>query len=399
MLAGRLPGWQRGPHLEKDFERLNPRDFSYELLRGDATGPRLGRLRFGDLEVPTPIFMPVGTRATVKTLGAEDLEEIGARLILGNTYHLHLRPGAELIRRRGGLHQFMSWRGAILTDSGGFQVHSLADLRRIVPDGVEFRSHLDGSTHFFTPEKVVEIQNDFGSDISMVLDVCTSYPAEHAQAADEMETTLRWAERSLAHRATLPGAGALFGIVQGGIYPDLRERCGRSLARMGFDGYALGGLSVGEPPEERGDPMDAALAVLPTEKPRYLMGVGTPADIAAAVGRGVDMFDCVLPTRNARKGTIFTWQGKMVIKNRTYAEDDRPIDAACACPVCRRYSRAYLRHLFQVGEQLAGRLATIHTLAFYLQFMERMRQAIAKGRFTAFVAEAHDCFGSIAPER
>lgn len=378
---------------------MSHRDFSFELTSGAARGPRAGRLRFGDRDVPTPVFMPVGTRATVKTLGSEDLEAIGARLILGNTYHLHLRPGADLIRRRGGLHKFMAWSGAILTDSGGFQVHSLADLRKILPDGVEFRSHLDGSAHFFTPERVVEIQHDLGSDISMVLDVCTTYPAPPAQAAAEMGTTLRWAERALAHRARLTDAGALFGIVQGGIYPDLRLDCARQLARFGFDGYALGGLSVGEPPEERAAPMDAALAGIPVEKPRYLMGVGTPADIVDAVGRGVDMFDCVLPTRNARKGTVFTWQGKMVVKNQVYAEDDRPIDPACTCPVCRRYSRAYLRHLFQVGEQLAGRLATIHTLAFYLQFMERMRCAITEGRFATFVAQAQSCFGPIGPER
>jgi queuine tRNA-ribosyltransferase len=336
-------------------------------------------------------FMPVGTRASVKTLGSEDLERIGARLILANTYHLHLRPGAALIRARGGLRRFMAWGGAILTDSGGFQVHSLADLRRILPDGIEFRSHLDGSAHLFTPESVLELQEELGSDVRMVLDVCTPYPAGEEQAAEEMALTQAWAARSLAQRERMRAAGrwhgALFAIVQGGVHAELRRRGASALASSDFDGYALGGLSVGEPLELRQPAMDAALAELPVERPRYLMGVGTPADILDAVGRGVDMFDCVLPTRNARKGTIYTWNGRMVIKNRAYAEDDRPIDAACGCPVCRRYSRAYLRHLFQVGEQLAGRLATIHTLAFYLELMERARKAIEGGRYAEFARQ------------
>ncbi|MFC1572451.1 tRNA guanosine(34) transglycosylase Tgt [Candidatus Eisenbacteria bacterium] len=366
------------------------RAVKFELLHGGRRGPRLGRLQIGAIEVPTPAFMPVGTRASVKTLGCEDLEEIGAKLILANTYHLHLRPGADLIQRRGGLHRFMSWEGGILTDSGGFQVHSLAGLRRILPEGVEFRSHLDGSRHLFTPERTVEIQAALGSDIHMVLDVCTTYPAEERQAAAEMETTLRWAERSKRQREQMLSSGApvgaLFGIVQGGLYPRLRQRCARELASLGFDGYALGGLSVGEPASQRPAVMDATLETLPAEDPRYLMGVGTPADILDAVGRGVDLFDCVLPSRNARKGTVFTWDGKMVVKNRVYAEDDTPIDAECGCCACRRYSRAYLRHLFQVGEYLGGRLATIHSLAFYQQLMERIRQAIAEEQFSSFAA-------------
>jgi queuine tRNA-ribosyltransferase len=368
----------------------HPGEFGFTLIEGRRQGPRLGELRIGDLTVPTPVFMPVGTRAAVKTIDSRDLEELGARLILANTYHLHLRPGAELIGRRGGLHRFMAWEGGILTDSGGFQVHSLADLRRILPDGVEFRSHLDGSTHFFTPEKVIDIQTALGSDIHMVLDVCTPYPAERGQAAEEMEHTLRWAERSRRQRALLREAGrpvgALFGIVQGGLYPELRQRCADALASLDFDGYALGGLSVGEPPGARGAVMEASLSALPAELPRYLMGVGTPADILEAVGRGVDMFDCVLPTRNARKGTVFTWDGKLIVKNRTFAEDDRPLDPRCGCAACRRHSRAYLRHLFQVGEHLAGRLATIHSLAFYQQLMEGVRAAIAAGRFADFAA-------------
>ncbi len=368
------------------------RDVAFALLAGPSMGPRLGRLSFGDMVVETPVFMPVGTRASVKTLGSEDLEAIGARLILANTYHLHLRPGSGLIRARGGLRRFMSWAGAILTDSGGFQVHSLAELRKILPEGIEFRSHLDGSSHLFTPQRVLEIQEDLASDISMVLDVCTTYPAEAKQAEREMGLTLEWARASLAHRERMRAAGnwhgALFAIAQGGTYPMLRHRCAGALASLDFDGYALGGLSVGEPLAQRLPAMDASLRELPVGRPRYLMGVGTPADIIDAVGRGVDMFDCVLPTRNARKGTIYTWDGRMVIKNRAYAEDDRPIDPACGCPVCRRYSRAYLRHLFQVGELLAGRLATIHTLAFYLQLMERIRTAIAAGTFRAFAREA-----------
>ncbi len=373
------------------------RGVSFSLQRGGVRGPRLGSLRIGDTVVPTPAFMPVGTRATVKTLGSEDLELIGARLILANTYHLHLRPGADLIQRRGGLHRFMDWPSGILTDSGGFQVHSLSDLRRIDSDGVEFRSHLDGSRHYFTPERVVEIQAALGSDIQMVLDVCTTYPAEEAQVVAEMETTLRWAERALSHHRQRRAAGdpqsALFGIVQGGVAVPLRQRCARALAALGFDGYALGGLSVGEPPEMRPPVLDASLELLPAELPRYLMGVGTPADIVDAVGRGVDLFDCVLPTRNARKGTLFTWDGKMVVKNRQYAEDDGAIDPDCPCPVCRRYSRAYLRHLFNVGEMLAGRLATIHSLVFYQQLMERLRQAIAEDRFAAFAAEMLERWG------
>jgi len=363
----------------------------FELIKGAARGPRRGRLRIGELEVPTPAFMPVGTRATVKTLDVRDLEEINAGLILANTYHLYLRPGADLIARMGGLHRFMSWRGGILTDSGGFQVYSLADLRKIRPDGVEFSSHLDGSRHFLTPEKVLEIQSLLDSDIRMVLDVCTPYPAERAHAAADMELTLRWAERSARWRAERVrgggSQGALFGIVQGGTYPDLRERCARELVALGFDGYALGGLSVGEPAETRPAAVEASLNHLPADRPRYLMGVGTPQEIIDAVGRGIDLFDCVLPTRNARKGTLFTWDGKLVVKNRGFAEDERPVDPECGCLTCRGYSRAYLRHLFQVGELLAGRLATIHSLAFYQQLMRRIRDAIEAGRFKEFAAD------------
>jgi len=377
----------------------------FELLSGHDGGPRLGRLWIGELAVPTPAFMPVGTRATVKTLDSEILQEIGARLILANTYHLFLRPGAERIARLGGLHRFMSWPGGILTDSGGFQVHSLAEFREIRPDGIEFRSHLDGTRHFLTPEAILEIQARLGSDIRMVLDVCTSQPAALSETARDVELTLRWAERSREawtaqarpgaaepggageRRAGSAGA-ALFAIVQGGTFPELRRACARRLVSLGFDGYALGGFSVGEPVEARPAALEAALAELPRERPRYLMGVGTPEDILDAVGLGVDLFDCVLPTRNARKATVFTWKGKMIVKNSAFAEDPRPLDPDCPCAACRRYSRAYLRHLFQVGEQLAGRLATIHSLAFYQQLMAGIREALAAGRYADFAREA-----------
>jgi queuine tRNA-ribosyltransferase len=374
---------------------VNERRVTFDLLRG-GRGPRLGRLRVRGLSVPTPAFMPVGTRATVKTLGSEDLLAIGARLILANTYHLYLRPGGELIARRGGLHRLMSWPGGILTDSGGFQVFSLAALREIREEGIEFRSHLDGSLHRLTPESVLEIQAQLDSDIRMLLDVCTPQPAGRAQTEEDLDRTLRWAERSRAAtraRAGEPGSdAAIFGIVQGGTFPDLRRRGARALVEIGFDGYALGGFSVGERAEQRVPGMEAALDELPVERPRYLMGVGTPLEIIDAIGRGVDLFDCVLPTRNARKGTLFTWQGRMVVKNRVYAEDDRPVDPGCDCATCRRYSRAYLRHLFQVGEQLAGRLATIHSLAFYQQLMAAVRAAIAADRFEAFARETRARF-------
>jgi queuine tRNA-ribosyltransferase len=352
---------------------------------------RLGRLRIGALAIPTPAFMPVGTRAGVKTLAAEDLEQLGARLILANTYHLHLRPGSALIARRGGLHRFMAWRGGILTDSGGFQVFSLSRLRKVLPEGIEFRSHLDGSRHLLTPERVLQIQADLDSDIRMVLDVCTPQPADRRETERDLDLTLRWAEISRAAqrraRDAPGGGGALFAIVQGGTFPDLRRDCARRLVDLDFDGYALGGFSVGERAQERVPGMEAALRELPAERPRYLMGVGTPAEIIDAVGRGTDLFDCVLPSRNARKGTVFSWRGKHNLKNRAYAEDDRPIDPECECAACRRYSRAYLRHLFRVREQLAGRLATVHSLAFYQDLMHQIRRAVAAGRFEAFARE------------
>jgi queuine tRNA-ribosyltransferase len=369
---------------------------AFELLQDTAGGARRGRLRIRELYVPTPAFMPVGTRASVKTLGSEDLLRIGARLVLANTYHLYLRPGPELIARRGGLHRLMAWPGGILTDSGGFQVFSLAAFRQIHEEGIEFRSHLDGSRHLLTPERVLDIQAALDSDVRMVLDVCTPQPADRSQTETDLERTLRWAERSRDSwraRTGTPGRdAALFGIVQGGVFPDLRRQGARRLVALGFDGYALGGFSVGERAAERVPGMEAALAELPAAQPRYLMGVGTPLEILDAVERGVDLFDCVLPTRNARKGTLFTWNGKLIVKNRAFADDDRPVDPGCDCLTCRRYSRAYLRHLFQVGEQLAGRLATVHSLAFYQQWMAAIRAAIAAGRLAVFAQEARARF-------
>ncbi len=371
---------------------------SFELLEGTSTGPRLGILRIrGQIEVPTPAFMPVGTFGAVRTLGAEDLESLGIPLILANTYHLELRPGSELIARLGGLHSFMSWKGGILTDSGGFQVYSLARMRKILPEGIRFQSHIDGSYHFLGPHEALLIQARLDSDIRMVLDVCTPYPAPREQVEADLETTLQWAEASVSARAELAARGypegAVFGIVQGGVHEDLRRLSARRLVALDFDGYALGGLSVGEPPQMRRHAIEATADVLPERKPRYLMGVGTPLEIAEAVQRGVDLFDCVLPTRNARKSTVYTSEGRLVLKSARFSEDDGPIDPACDCPVCRRYSRAYLRHLFQVGEYLAGRLATLHVLYFYERFMEDLREAIRNGSLPDFVDRVRALYG------
>jgi len=335
--------------------------------------------------VHTPVFMPVGTQGTVKTIRQSDLRTLGAEIILGNTYHLYLRPGHGLIREMGGLHRFMSWDRLILTDSGGFQIWSLADLNRIRPEGVRFQSHLDGSYHEFSPELSMEVQLALGSDIVMVLDQCLEYPAEHADAAESVDLTLDWARRSrTAFDRIEPVAGAdpsLFGIVQGGVYPDLRARCLEGLTGIGFDGYALGGLSVGEPKSAMWECVEAGAAEMPADRPRYLMGVGTPEDLVQGVSLGVDMFDCVMPTRNARKGTVFTGHGRLVVKNAVYARDPRPLDPDCSCYTCRNYSRAYIRHLFQTGEVLGQELATLHSLHFYLSTMRRLREAIEGGRF------------------
>ncbi|MCK5236582.1 MAG: tRNA guanosine(34) transglycosylase Tgt [Deltaproteobacteria bacterium] len=359
----------------------NNKKFGFKFIKED-NGARLGTLNVGGVEVPTPVFMPVGTKATVKAMTPEELKEIGFSLILGNTYHLHLRPGEELIREMGGLHNFMHWDRAILTDSGGFQVFSLSPLRKITEEGVEFRNHLDGSKCFLTPEKAIEIQEKLGSDIMMVLDECIPYPSEKSYAEKSLELTLRWAERCKLARSE--SGGALFGITQGGMYKDLRIRSARETVAIGFDGYAIGGLSVGEEKELMYDMTAISTELFPKDAPRYLMGVGMPEDIVEAVGRGVDMFDCVLPTRCARNGTLFTSRGKLVIKNSRFEKDKRPPDEDCGCYTCRNYSRAYLRHIYQSGEILASRLNTIHNLYYYNNLVTKIRDAVRESRFLEF---------------
>jgi len=363
--------------------------FQFEVLKTDPSGARLGRLTTPHGVVETPAFMPVGTAGTVKGLSQQALEELGVQILLANTYHLYLRPGHELIREMGGLHRFMSWRGAILTDSGGFQVFSLADLRKVNDDGVVFRSHLDGSEHFLTPEKAVEVQMALGSDIMMVLDECIEYPAGHERARAAAHRTLDWARRSRAHYAAHGDAGRqmLFGIVQGGTHAELRRENAEQLVELDFPGYAVGGLAVGEPHALTCEMTAEAAARLPADRPRYLMGVGYPEDLADYVRLGMDMMDCVLPTRNARNGCLFTSQGRVHIKNAQYANDPRPVDEGCRCPVCRRYSRAYLRHLFLSNEILGAVLNTHHNLYFYLDIMRRIRESIAFGDLAGFSTE------------
>jgi queuine tRNA-ribosyltransferase len=363
--------------------------FQFEVLKTDPSGARLGRLTTPHGVIETPAFLPVGTAGTVKGLSQQALEELGVQILLANTYHLYLRPGHELIREMGGLHRFMSWRGAILTDSGGFQVFSLADLRKVTDDGVVFRSHLDGSEHFLTPEKAVEVQMALGSDIMMVLDECIEYPAGHERARAAAHRTLDWARRSRAHFAAHGDAGRqmLFGIVQGGTHAELRRENAEQLVELDFPGYAVGGLAVGEPHALTCEMAAEAAARLPAGRPRYLMGVGYPEDLADYVRLGMDMMDCVLPTRNARNGCLFTSQGRVHIKNAQYASDPRPVDEGCRCPVCRRYSRAYLRHLFLSNEILGAVLNTHHNLYFYLDIMRRIRESIAFGDLAGFSTE------------
>ena len=364
--------------------------FSYEIVAEDRlTGARAGLLRTPHGEVETPVFMPVGTRATVKALSQQELLDLGAGVVLGNAYHLYLRPGHETVERLGGLHGFMGWPRPILTDSGGFQVFSLRDRRTITEDGVRFRSHLDGSDHLFTPERVMEIEQALGADIIMAFDECPPYPADVEYVRESMERTGRWAERCAGRHGPLQAeraaAGrppqALFGIVQGGVFPELRRRSARGLADLDLPGYALGGLGVGEPRREMLASIEAALPELPEEKPRYLMGVGLPQDLVDCVSRGIDMFDCVIPTRNARNSTLFTRRGKVRMRNAAHAEDPSPLDPDCGCPTCRHYHRAYLRHLFRTDEILGVRLATYHNLHFYLELMRGMRAAIVEGGF------------------
>ena len=395
---------------------------TFQALRESSSGGRRGRLDLPHATVETPVFMPVGTAGSVKAVPQETLESLGAEIILGNTYHLYLRPGHEAIRRMGGLHRFISWPRALLTDSGGFQVFSLNSLRKVTEDGVQFRSHLDGSTHFFSPEHSIDVQIALGADIVMAFDECTEYPAERTRAEESLRLTMAWARRSLDHfrehcqevpwldpqngvphvSILRPGleddtgvphpssawvgsrnseqfigrTQSLFGIVQGGMYRDLRRECAERLVAMEFDGYAIGGLSVGEPRELTLEMIAEVLPLLPKNKPRYVMGVGYPDEIEMYARMGVDMMDCVLPTRAARHALLFTSEGRLNIKNKQYAEDQNPPDPACSCPVCRRYSRAYLRHLMQASEPLSATLNTIHNLAFYLGIMQRVRASL-----------------------
>jgi queuine tRNA-ribosyltransferase len=353
--------------------------------RDPQSRARAGRLLLPHGEVETPVFMPVGTQATVKALSREDLVGIGAQIILANAYHLYLRPGVDVLEAAGGIHRFMAWDRPVLTDSGGFQVFSLAELNKVTPEGVAFQSHLDGSRHFFTPEKAIDVQIGIGADIMMCFDECTTYPATRKQAEDSMRMTLAWAEKCrqqwLAREAS---SQALFGIVQGSVYEDLRRECASALTAMDFPGYAIGGVSVGESKEEMSAAVEWAAPLLPENKPRYLMGVGPPEDLLDAIGRGVDLFDCVMPTRNARNGHLFTSQGKVNIKNACHIRDFGPLDPACGCPVCKTYSRAYLAHLYRSGEILALRLNTLHNLFFMLQLAANARAAIRDGRFGDF---------------
>jgi queuine tRNA-ribosyltransferase len=351
-----------------------------------TTKARCGTLTLERGEIQTPIFMPVGTQASVKSLSPRELEEASAQIILSNAYHLYLRPGLDIIRQAGGLHKFMNWPKPILTDSGGYQIFSLSLLRKVKDEGLEFQSHLDGSRHFLTPEDVVNVQTVLGSDIMMPLDECVPYPASHEQAAKAVERTTLWALRSKKEHDK-KGSGTLFGIVQGSTYKDLRKRSAAELVAIGFKGYALGGLSVGEPPDLRYNILASAVEDLPESSPRYLMGVGLPEDILEAVSSGVDMFDCVIPTRYGRNGSAFTSRGKITVRNGAYANDQAPLDPECGCYCCRNFTRSYLRHLFNAGEILGLRLVSYHNVYFFIDLMEKTRQAIRQGRFAAFKEE------------
>jgi queuine tRNA-ribosyltransferase len=369
--------------------------FSFQI-EARAGAARAGRFFTPHGEVHTPVFMPVGTLATVKGVSQDTLEELGVQILLNNTYHLYLRPSVETVRQLGGVQKFMAWDRPILTDSGGFQVFSLSDLRRVTEEGVAFRSHLDGSSHFFSPESAIAAEIGLGADIIMAFDECTEHPAEYKRTQDSLEMTLRWAQRSKeyfeAHKWETPWFAerhgqtqTLFGIVQGGMFPDLRRESAQRTVEIDFPGYAIGGLSVGEPRPMTYEMVDAAIRFLPEDKPRYLMGVGTPEEIVHYVAAGVDMMDCVLPTRAARHGLLFTSEGRLTIKNARFAADEGPIDPTCRCKVCARYSRAYLRHLYASNELLAQTLNTIHNLAYYLDTMRRVRQAILSGDFAKFL--------------
>ena len=391
--------------------------FGFFQIDACCGAARAGRLRTAHGDVETPVFMPVGTVATVKGVPQEMLEELGVEILLANTYHLFLRPGTETIRKLGGLHRFMSWDRAILTDSGGYQVFSLSDLRKLREEGVEFRSHLDGALHFLSPETATAAQIALGADIIMAFDECTEYPADYEHARESMEMTARWAERAKRyfdeHKSEVPWGSVvdsrrslakpnpaftndqrqtttdqlLFGIVQGGMHADLRRESAERTVEIGFPGYAIGGLSVGEPREMTREMVEATLPHLPEDRPRYLMGVGTPEEIVEYAALGIDMMDCVLPTRAARHGLLYTSEGKLAIKNARFARDDAPLDPRCGCRVCARYSRAYLRHLYSSNETLATVLNTIHNLAFYLDTMRQVRQSVKLGQLEAFLSE------------
>lgn len=373
--------------------------FSFRIAARDQNGSaRAGAITTAHGEVNTPAFMPVGTQGTVKTLSPLDLEEVGAQIILCNAYHLYLRPGPQVVDQAGGLQNFIGWYHPILTDSGGYQVFSLADLNKVSEEGVTFQSHLDGSHHLFTAEKVIQIQHALGADIIMCFDECTPFPSTHREAQASAELTLRWAQRCRQEHARLNDlkdrGQVLFGIVQGSTYADLRVRSATALVDMDFPGYALGGLSVGEPKSAMYEMIDATVPHLPADKPRYLMGVGMPEDLVEAVSRGLDLFDCVIPTRNARNGSVFTRQGPLVVKNAEYAGDFRPLDSSCGCYTCRHFSRAYLRHLFQSGEILAPRLATLHSVYFFMELMREMRKSILENRFQDWSKEFLDQYKS-----
>jgi len=373
------------------------RAFSFTVRSADGNA-RLGELHTAHGVVQTPAFMPVGTQGAVKAVRQRELEEAGAEIILANTYHLLVRPGDELIARRGGLHRFIGWNRPILTDSGGFQVYSLAQRRAISEEGADFQSHLDGTRYLLTPERATDIQARLGSDIAMTLDECVAFPAAREEAAEAMTRSVRWAERcrrrflelqagAIKDVAVSNSGQAQFGIVQGGVFHDLRDASADATVRVGFEGYAIGGLSVGEPADRMYALAAETARRLPHDRPRYLMGVGTPEDLVECVGRGIDMFDCVLPTRNARNGQLFTSQGRINIKNARYAEDDGPLDPECGCYTCRHHSRAYLRHLHMAGEMSSGALNTLHNLSFYLDSMRRIRDAIAFRTFEKFSQE------------
>lgn len=370
---------------------------TYQLIHKDLKSrARLGKIQTPHSTIDTPVFMPVGTAATVKAMRPEqvaDLGDQGAHILLSNTYHLYLRPGHEIVREAGGLHRFMNWNRSILTDSGGFQVFSLGDLRKISEEGVKFRSHIDGSSHFFTPEKSIEVQNALGSDIMMAFDECAPYPADRSYVKNSLERTTRWLARCKAAHHNIDQQ-SLFGIMQGGMYKDLRRQSAEEIVELDLPGYSIGGLSVGEPKELMYELMDDCVDLLPAHKPRYLMGVGSPDCLLEGVERGIDMFDCVLPTRIARNGTAFTSHGKVVIKNAVHQRDFSPLDSECSCYTCRNYSRAYLRHLFKSNEILSSMLLTNHNLHFLVHLMEQIRDSIRQDRFLDFKKEFYETYGS-----